>query len=83
MLQWIIHSQYMVEIMLKFRQNIMVGLMNIFNTIYKKWFVTISDELQSNVIVLKDMIEVRNAGKVCENLGMDHVQFIIDDICIN
>ncbi len=73
----------MVEIMLKFRQNIMVGLMNIFNTIYKKWFVTISGELQSNVIVLKDMIEVRKGGNVRENLGMDAVQFIIDDICIN
>ncbi len=56
---------------------------NISNTIYKKWCDTISDELQSNLTVLKNMIEVRDGGTVCESLGMDAVQFIIDDICIN
>ncbi len=44
---------------------------------------TIPDELQSNVTVLKDMIDVRNGGKVCESLGMDDVQFIINNNCIN
>ncbi len=31
------------------------------------------------------MIEVRDGMKACENLhlGMDDVQFIIDEICIN
>ncbi len=47
---------------------------NISNTIYKKWFETISEELQSNVTVLKDMIEVRVGGKVCEGLSMDDVK---------
>ncbi len=56
---------------------------NISNTIYKKWFETISEELQSNITVLKDMIEVRDGRKACESLYMDDGQFIIDDICIN
>ncbi len=29
------------------------------------------------------MIEVRDGRKACESLGIDNVQFIIDDICIN
>ncbi len=56
---------------------------NISNTIYKKWFETISEELQSNVTVLQDMIEVIDGGKACENLCMDDVQFIINDIRID
>ncbi len=56
---------------------------NISITIYKKWFENISGELQSNDTALKYMIEVRDGGNVCESLGMDAVQFIIDDICIN
>ncbi len=55
---------------------------NISITFYKKWCETISDELQSNVTVLKDMIDVRNGGKISESLGMDAVQFIIDDIVL-
>ncbi len=53
------------------------------NTIYQKWFETISEELQSNVTVLQDMIEVRDGGKACESLAMDDDQFIIAEICIN
>ncbi len=52
----------MVAFMLKFLQNTMAILMNVthlYPTIYKKWFVTIFEELQSNVTVLKDMIGLK------------------------
>ncbi len=55
---------------------------NISDTIDKKWFETISEELKSNVNVLKEIIEVRDEVKACESLGMDDVQSIID-ICID
>ncbi len=42
---------------------------NISNTMYKKW-LTISGELQYIfVIVLHDMIKVRDGGKASESLG--------------
>ncbi len=41
---------------------------------------TISEELESNVNVLREMLEVR--VKACGSLGMDDVMFIIDDICV-
>ena len=54
-----------------------------YNTIYKKWFETISGELRSNVNVLREMIEVRDGVKSIESLSMEDVLFVIDDICIN
>ncbi len=56
---------------------------NISNTTCTKWFEAISEELQSNVTVVQNIIDVRDGGKACESLGMDDVQFITDDICIN
>ncbi len=56
----------MVAIMLKFLQNIMVILINVIYLIpsIRYGFETISEELQFNIIVLKDMIEVRVEGKL-------------------
>ncbi len=48
------------------------------NTIYDKWFETISEELRSNVNVLQDIIEVRGEVKACESIGMYDILFIID-----
>ncbi len=53
------------------------------NTIYKKWFETMSEQLESTITGLKDIIEFRDRCKACEILGMDEVQYFIDDICIN
>ncbi len=43
-------------------------------------YINIPREWQSNVTVLQDIIDVRDGGRACESLGIDDVQFIIDEI---
>ncbi len=55
---------------------------NICNTIYEKWFETFSALLNSNVNVLQENTEVRDAVKACDILDMHYALFIIDDIIL-
>ncbi len=55
---------------------------NICNTIFNKWFVTLSEGLRSNVNDLREIIEVRDGGKSCANISIGDVRFIVDNICI-
>ncbi len=60
-----VYGSYYVDISSKYNGEL--DECNISNTIYKKWFVTISDELQPNVTVFKDIFEFRDGGEVCIN----------------
>ncbi len=54
-----------------------------YNMIMNNWCNCISEELRSNVSVLRDMIDIRDGVKECDSLCIDDVLFIIDDISIN
>ncbi len=43
----------------------------------------ISGELRSNVIVLSDMIYIRDGVKECDSLCIDDVRFTINHLCLN
>ncbi len=54
-----------------------------YNMIMNNWCNCISEELRSNVSILRDIIDIRDGVKECDSLCIDEVLFIIDDICIN
>ncbi len=39
--------------------------------------------MSSNINVLKDMIDIRDGMKGCASLGVNDVNDIIDEICLN
>ena len=47
-----------------------------------EWFNSVDEETISNVLVLKEMIQVRNGINECESLNLDDVLYIIEDICV-
>ncbi len=49
----------------------------------KCWYYFITDEMSSNINVLKDMIDVRDGMKECASLGVNDVNDIIDEICLD
>ncbi len=51
--------------------------------ILKSWYYSITDEMSSNINVLKDMIDIRDGMKGCASLGVNDVNDIIDEICLN
>ncbi len=51
--------------------------------IMNNWFNSISGEVRSNVSIVRDMIDIRDGVKECDDFCMDDELFIIDDICIN
>ncbi len=51
--------------------------------ILKSWYYSITDEMSSNVTVLKDMIHIRDGMKECVSLGVNDINDIIDEICLN
>ncbi len=54
-----------------------------YNMFMNNWCNSISEELRSNISVLRDMIDIRDEMEEYDSLCMDDVHFIIDDICIN
>ncbi len=61
-----VYGSNYVEISLKYNGNL--DECNNSNTIYKKWFETIYEEIQTNVNVLQEITEVRDGVKACESL---------------
>ncbi len=51
--------------------------------ILKSWYYSITDEMSSNINVLKDMIDIRDAMKECASLDVHDVNDIIDKIYLN
>ncbi len=53
--------------------------------ILKSRYYIITDEMSSNINinVLKDMIDIRDGMKECASLGVNDVNDIIDEICLN
>ena len=50
--------------------------------IYLDWINTVSDDLRQKVVVLRELIGIRNGKLVCPGLTSDEVNYMIDDICI-
>ena len=53
------------------------------NMLHKNWCDTVSEEMMSNINVLKEMIDIRDGLKECECLNLEEIQCIIDEICLN
>ncbi len=51
--------------------------------IMNNWFNSISGEVRSNVSIVRDMIDIRDGMKECDDFCIDDELFIIDDIYIN
>ncbi len=51
--------------------------------IFKNWYYSITDEMSSNINILKGMIDIRDGMKECASLSMNDVNDIIDEICLN
>ncbi len=51
--------------------------------ILKSRYYSITDEMSSNINILKDMIDIRDGMKECASLGVNDVNDIIDKICLN
>ncbi len=51
--------------------------------ILKSWYYSITDEISSNINVLKDMIDIRDGMKEYASLLVNDVNDIIDEICLN
>ncbi len=44
---------------------------------------TVSDEDIGNVCILREMFEVREGRAICDIFNIGHVDFIINDLCVN
>ncbi len=54
-----------------------------YSLILKNWYYVTTDDMSSNINVLKDMISIRDCMKECASLGVNDVNDIIDEICLN
>ncbi len=48
-----------------------------YNMIMNNWWNSISGELRSNVSVLRDMIDIRDGMKECDNLCIDDFHLVL------
>ena len=53
------------------------------NVVYTKWKSTLSEDDSVNMSVLREMIDIRDGFKCCDIITMDHIEFIVNDICLN
>ncbi len=58
--------------------------------ILKSWYYSIkihtssiTDEMSGNINVLRDMIDMRDGMKECASLGVNDINDLIDEICLN
>ncbi len=57
--------------------------MNVKNLYKEEWYETVCLNEIDSASVVKEMIDVRDGSVKCEIFNIDHVEFIINDLCIN
>ncbi len=59
--------------------------MNVKNVYKKEWndSVSVIEIDRASASVVKEMIDVKDGSVKCEIFNIDHVEFIINDLCIN
>ncbi len=48
-----------------------------------KWHDTVIDEEIVNVCILREMIEIREGGDICDNSNIGCIDFLINELCAN
>ncbi len=64
-------------------QCVQININECHSLILKRWYYNITYEMSSNINVVKDMIDTRDVVKECASLGVNDVNDIIDEICLN
>ena len=53
-----------------------------YSVLVNNWYECVSDEMNSNINVLREIVDIRDGMKECVYLGAHNVQDIIDEICL-